>query len=375
MRRWIVFWLSVAMIFYVGIIYNSESMIFLGFILLVIILLLLLHNLFLIGKRHIYLRAPLLAVEENQILPLEMIVENRSILPVGRVRVRLQLVYQTVEMKQKIVFQTTVPGRKCFRGNGRNGSASICWKMKAKYTGSVACSIQKASVFDLLGILPLPLKRRSFRSTEKMVVLPAQKLLSSDFGELTQRCLQEQGSENRFSGEKNPPDVMEIREYQPGDRLGSIHWKLSAKKGDWMVSEYASEPDCQVVFYLDPGVERDSRRRGKRLRKKEIQRRREYLEIFYAAAMELLQQQCNFHLIYFDEKRQDLCRFFIKKEEDLQEFFYHFYFWKKQREFDEIDLEEMVQEKYRQSKYAIRLVLYRDLRCLCNGEVLKIKDH
>lgn len=42
-------------------------------------------------------------------------------------------------------------------------------------------------------------------------------------------------------------DVSEIREYIPGDKLMSIHWKLSAKRDILMVKDRASMSDKQIV--------------------------------------------------------------------------------------------------------------------------------
>ena len=53
--------------------------------------------------------------------------------------------------------------------------------------------------------------------------------------------------------EKNPPEVSEIREYRPGDRMHNIHWKLSAKRDEIMVYEFISEQNIMPVIYLAIG--------------------------------------------------------------------------------------------------------------------------
>lgn len=45
--------------------------------------------------------------------------------------------------------------------------------------------------------------------------------------------------------------IKEIREYQSGDRVRNIHWKLSAKKDQLMVKEYGQPSGQEVVFGLD----------------------------------------------------------------------------------------------------------------------------
>lgn len=43
-------------------------------------------------------------------------------------------------------------------------------------------------------------------------------------------------------------EVSDIREYQPGDRLRDIHWKLSAKQQELMVKERISMAGCEMVI-------------------------------------------------------------------------------------------------------------------------------
>ena len=46
----------------------------------------------------------------------------------------------------------------------------------------------------------------------------------------------------RFSEEvsgDDPSELFALRDYQPGDRMARIHWKLSARKGEWYVKEFS----------------------------------------------------------------------------------------------------------------------------------------
>ena len=46
-------------------------------------------------------------------------------------------------------------------------------------------------------------------------------------------------------------DVSDVREYIPGDKLMSIHWKLSAKRDILMVKDRVSMSDQQMVVLVD----------------------------------------------------------------------------------------------------------------------------
>lgn len=67
-------------------------------------------------------------------------------------------------------------------------------------------------------------------------------------------------SETEESREKGNDfaEVSDIREYQPGDRIRDIHWKLSAKKDVLMVKERVSVAGSEMVVMLQPGTDKES---------------------------------------------------------------------------------------------------------------------
>lgn len=46
-------------------------------------------------------------------------------------------------------------------------------------------------------------------------------------------------------------EVSDIREYIPGDRIRDIHWKLSAKQGEWMVKERVAVAGSEMVLLIN----------------------------------------------------------------------------------------------------------------------------
>ena len=45
--------------------------------------------------------------------------------------------------------------------------------------------------------------------------------------------------------------MLDIREYQPGDRLQHIHWKLSAKRDNLLVKEFESNAEVSLCLLLE----------------------------------------------------------------------------------------------------------------------------
>lgn len=68
----------------------------------------------------------------------------------------------------------------------------------------------------------------------------------------------------RYSGNRpgdDPGETYDIREYQPGDSIRQIHWKLSGKLDDIMIREKSFPVDDTVLILAEAfQTERDSKR-------------------------------------------------------------------------------------------------------------------
>ena len=114
-------------------------------------------------------------------------------------------------------------------------------------------------------------------------------------------------------GGDDPSEVFKIRDYQPGDKLRSIHWKLTAKTDEMMVREQSLPLGCPVDFYLD--LYQPAGHHGR----KHETKRDSYLQIIASISHSLVLEGCRHHVIWFDSQRNDICRYRIEKEENIYE--------------------------------------------------------
>lgn len=384
MKRWILFVLSVALLYYVALIYNSRSMLFLVCVVLVLELCLQIYNLFLFWKLRVSIHTPITIIDGNSAIPVELTLSNRSFFPSGQVRVQLQAVYPMRKKKQSFKLCSVVPGRK--RGQSR-AMIKLRFDLKPKYIGRVVLSVRRACLMDLLGILPVFLRRKYVVDHSPVMVLPEKQEIPLELDSLVQQFSVNREAEIRIAGEKNPPEVAWIREYQPGDALRDIHWKLTAKQDALMVREHISEQGCPLLFFID-------------LR----QMSERYLQVFYSLGLELLEKKTSYYQVYYEPDTGELVRTLIGSEEDLYEYLLqtdlagrkHFRIRKhreqpagqrghkrkrkrhrsfkvrnKQKQIMLLpDWEEEYRDKYRQISYVAKLVLRQDLVCIYNDEVI-----
>ena len=116
----------------------------------------------------------------------------------------------------------------------------------ATLPGIVQVSIEKISIKDLMGFVKF---NKKVSAESEITIMP------EIIGEYNyDKVSLEQGSlESEESSKKGNDfsDVQEIREYIPGDKLMSIHWKLSAKRDILMVKDRASMSDRQLVVLVE----------------------------------------------------------------------------------------------------------------------------
>ena len=81
------------------------------------------------------------------------------------------------------------------------------------------------------------------------VVYPAeQQAVKADMSDMSRGMTE---SEETLKKGHDFSDVSDVREYIPGDKLMSIHWKLSAKRDILMVKDRVSMSDQQMVVLME----------------------------------------------------------------------------------------------------------------------------
>lgn len=110
---------------------------------------------------------------------------------------------------------------------------AVEFQLHSRYCGRLEFTLEAYRIFDLFGLIPFT---RGCALREAALVLP-QEADSSWIEELV-RTPDPEGvdfSENRPGFD--PSETFAIRDYQQGDRLKMIHWKLSGKLDQLMVKE------------------------------------------------------------------------------------------------------------------------------------------
>ncbi len=111
------------------------------------------------------------------------------------------------------------------------------------HCGKLVCKLEKARVYDYLGLFWLNIHRKTEKPLlVRPVPMPMQKLPDLErYAASAWRPKSGGGfSENH-----------ELRQYVPGDKLNQVHWKLTAKTGKYIVREPMEPQRCRVLVEME----------------------------------------------------------------------------------------------------------------------------
>jgi len=93
-------------------------------------------------------------------------------------------------------------------------------------------------------------------------------------------------TDNHYGGDE--AEIVDIREYIPGDRINRIHWKVSSKYGKLYVKELSSPIESDIILKLDN-------------LKCSIEMRDIMFEALYSLMLELIRNSISFNMVFLDK--------------------------------------------------------------------------
>ncbi len=359
MKRLVVYLLATAYTLYLAILYGSASFLLLFFVELVLPIMTFLPAVWVAGKTKVKLVLPIPVAEKGKKVPVNIWIKKNTKIPGGKIAVQVSTYLPMSQKPEKTWFYG-----KMTKDNFRSGKHILRMEYNASCVGTVQMEISRVWCYDLIGLFALPIPKKHWKELqpESLLVTPA---ISEVPVFVSRQSRDFAGESEVYSKEKGGDDsseIFRIRNYQPGDKLRSIHWKLSAKTEELMVCEESLPLGCPVLFYLDlyqpVGQERRQGKKGL------SEKRDSYLQIIASLCHAMVQEGCRHYMIWYDSGIEDIYRYRIEKEEDVYEMLIQLGRMKnysKQR-----DLEELYRQKYHELQYITKLALNMNLELYVN---------
>lgn len=170
----------------------------------------------------------------------------------GYVRLVLQnpTIFASMEVVAELKTENTF-----YRNKGKTNIFLPCHRgevqqdLPVRFTnlGNYHFDVDIVTVKDFLGIVNF---RKKMGTSCEITVFPAREKEEGDF-RMTDLSGGMTESEETTKKGHDFSDVSDVREYIPGDKLNSIHWKLTAKRDILMVKDRVSMSDQQMIILTE----------------------------------------------------------------------------------------------------------------------------
>lgn len=240
------------------------------------------------------------SVCKKEEFPVCLHLRNRFFLPLSRVKAVICMENGfTGEQKQFSLFLPI----------GSHGKEDIRWTMSSSHCGQVCISLDRLSVYDYLGLFTFSVSTHNHGIVD---VIPDCREISPRVDMGTQICMESDLYSTQKPG-SDPSETFGLREYMPGDSLHSVHWKLSAKSGQWMVRQCSAPLSHSIVLLIEFFKPSDPSSTPLDT----------LLDCTFSLSHFLLQNQLRHFLCWYDTSTNQLEQFSITSEEDLHTFLHH----------------------------------------------------
>lgn len=163
----------------------------------------------------------------------EVVIENHSMIPAGQIQVR-----GNVDGKNFLIHVYLK----------ERYSVKVTWPVDCERCGVKIVTISDVVLFDYLKIFK---KVKKLNREIKVIIVP--KVYEVPFYVLDGEY-EFDGDSEKYSEHKPGDDtaeIFDIRDYQTGDRLSRVHWKLSMKLNRLMVKEYSRPLPDGIMLLMD----------------------------------------------------------------------------------------------------------------------------
>ena len=284
------FILSVLFTLYMSVLYNSNGFLFVFYAEILIGSMLFIMNMILFFKLKIKLETKPVINKCGRI-NFELVLENRSILPSGKILLTLNCL-DPYNMKQKKVVVKQWCSAK------RTERCSYSFRDDEILSGNYIVSVKKAGIYDYLGFFKL--NKHMKNKSEAVCIVPVTdgKYIETAEKDSDDNCVMISGNK------KNNGDFSHVREYRNGDRLRNIHWKLSSKSNTLYVKEFLDDSKNYYCYYIET----------RPLKREEIARE---FDKWNKVGFGTIENGENIVYVWYDARQKQVKRAYVSNEEEL----------------------------------------------------------
>ena len=348
--------------FYIGILYTNQTILLLGYTIVVLLAMSFVEILVRKFTVKCSLEIPITMAEAGIPIAVNVCVKNQFLLPVRRIDVCMRVSHSlgNLQSKQWITFFDCKSGKQSYRR-----------KMELEEAGNYEIELSKIRIYGFFGLISIKKRCRAFDS---VLVMPQIYPIGVQMTEAVRNFLGDADVYDDFRPGNDSGETFEVREYQEKDKLQSIHWKLSARTEQLMVKEHSQPKACAVVLFLDlssdkkiDSEKRNARRKNTRKFQKQISVINAYLELIASLSYCLMDNKCPHFVAWYSKEKEDIRRIRVDDEES---FYLFLNCYLKEADYANKDIRSEYREKYKSEWYLYDISVNEKLEIRKNGEFI-----
>lgn len=333
--------------FYISILYKSTSLALLGYAEIVLFISACLFLAYRMYTIRCSIQIPISIAECRNPHTVQIHVENRSFLSCAKLKYCLEQRNHFLKKRRKKWIRA---------GAALPGANTYDYALVFDDYGSYELYLKKVRVYDLTGLFYM---HKKIESKGFVQTLPKMQEIGVHLTEALRNFFGDADVYDDFRPGHDRSELFQIRPFVNGDKIQSIHWKLSAKMDELLVKEDSLPKACPVVFLLDYQYKKQ----------KSAKKVNAYLVILASISFSMMDAGCPYYAAWYSSIRKDVVRLRVDDEESL----YLFLCCYMEETFQEKaeNLLEAYREKYRGEQYLYTLCLNERLELLKNQEQIE----
>lgn len=237
-----VIWLIFSLVFFIF----DDS--YLGILLLIltgILLILLILNIVLLKNKLVFNLKTEGTVHKNEPGRLAIQVENKSVIPVSKVKIYLEFENKLTDQLDKKVFVLSLKSR---------DSELLPLDMRSKYCGQIQVTVKRIHFYDFLGIFT---RNVDVNTSSELFILPNLYPINITVGDSDVGLADSHSHKVSRQGDDGL-EIFGIKSYSHEDNLKHIHWNLTSKFDELIIKELSEAVNYTFLILIDLTVKNDT---------------------------------------------------------------------------------------------------------------------
>ena len=354
--------------FYLGILYTNTVMLTIGYALILGLAASFMEMIYRLFTLKCHVNVPISMTEAGKPVHVVVKIKNKSILPAGKVEVRLEY---------KNILQRRGKAEWIEMDNVSVGESRCHKQLLLKGAGCHEIIATHMRIHSITGMITIRKKCKDFSS---VLIMPEVYSTNVQVTEAVRNFLGDADVYDDFRPGHDSGETFAIREYREKDKLQSIHWKLSAKMDNLMVKENSLPKACAIVLMLE--LRSSTKNKVKFAKFPPLSKKKEldmgaYLELAASISYSLMDQKCPHFVAWYSAEKDGIRRIRVDDEES---FYLFLDCYLREAMASDKKIREEYRNDYKSEWYLHDLIINEELELFKNGEKItkleakKIKD-